>query len=197
MQFGNLDLSQLLGGTQGRPLAGSTPQIKANQSPLANSWGADGSFKLGFPPSSAPNPISRPVDPSTPAPAPAPQPQPAQPQTPMTPPSNFLTPAERYLEDNPGVRQYYENNDTAFGRVGNNWDRAARQHYDLFGRDEGRAWHEPTAPSPAPASMPPTFVAPPQPQPTAQPALTPQAGFNPFADPNRYVKNPFMMGLYK
>jgi len=211
MQFGGLDLSQLLGGQVAAQSPHGTPNIKANQNPMQNSWNADGSFQLGFPPNAPSSPVgpppqgfTPPAQPSQPS-GPAPTPGPA----PTAPPSNYTpvqpvgpSAGEQYLIDNPGVRSYYENSPESFRRVGNDWERAARQHYDLFGRDEGRAWGEPTppVPTPSPASTPPpTFVAPPTPQPSPVSAQIPS--INPTAINNflrlQPSQNPFMRGLYK
>lgn len=58
-----------------------------------------------------------------------------------------------YLDSRPDVRQYYLNNPTAFAAVGNDWAKAAEQHYQNFGRTEGTQlplFQQPEQPAAAP-----------------------------------------------
>lgn len=55
-------------------------------------------------------------------------------------------PGQRYLQSNPDVNDYYRNNQQS---IGSNSEDFARQHYQNYGQNEGRAW-----PSAAPVSTP-------------------------------------------
>lgn len=155
---------QLLRGLQGNgsvPSAGSysTPQIKSNQTPAQNSWSADGTFQLGYQPSAPPAGFT----PSAPAPSsPAPSGQ---------MPSNWSA----YLDRNPDVRSYYQNNPAAWNGVGQNWDRAAQTHYERHGQFEGRPLG---MASPAAPQVPLTVNV-------GGGAYMPTTGGNPFVQPGK------------
>ena len=60
------------------------PQIKSNQNPLQNSWNADGSFQLGFPPDAPSSPVGPPPAGFGGTP-PGPSPSPSGPAAPPSP----------------------------------------------------------------------------------------------------------------
>lgn len=135
--------------------------INPNLAPPANFWEGD-KFRIGAPGLQSVQPGQQmPQMPTAQA-----QPQPAQ-QAPAGGFDPFY-----YMQNNPGVVSYFENNQKALDKFGGDMSSAVKYHYDTFGKNEGRAGYAGANPSPAPAAP-------------ATPAPAAQGAGNPFLNPGQ------------
>ena len=138
MDFGNIDLSKLLGlqangqpGGMGSPAmprgqAGNGTNINPNMAPPENFWQGD-KFNIGAPGMQA----------VPPGQAPPPQAPPQMP--PQMGPQGGGFDGAAYLSANPDVASYYQQNPNALKQFGGDLNKGAQHHFNTFGKNEGRS----------------------------------------------------------